>query len=148
MHGSQNWHYESTEEYGGIKFHTSFLLILFLLYFQSINCRKFKRCICIEIHTKWNDIFNFSTLWPHFRCKHKLEFRLVVLFDSVQGIWKMEGKQLGRGAERFSGVSVASDPRVHQEHPTPGPQTHHPDDHWQSDQEVWNTLPVVSNIGR
>lgn len=60
----------------------------------------------------------------------------------------MEGQQLGSGKERFLGVSFTSHSRVHQEHPSPGPQAHHPDDHGQSDQEVWDPLPAVSNIGR
>lgn len=60
----------------------------------------------------------------------------------------MEGEQLGCGAERFPAFSIASDSWVHQEHSTAGPPTHQPDGHWQSDQEVWDSLPVVSYAGR
>lgn len=55
--------------------------------------------------------------------------RLLTFVVSDQGVWQMEGQQPGSGAERFLGVSVAPDARVHQEHPSAGPQAHHPDDH-------------------
>lgn len=60
----------------------------------------------------------------------------------------MEGEQPGRGEERLPGISVTFDLGVHQEHSPPRPQTHHPDHHRQSHQEVWDTLPVVSHAGR
>lgn len=60
----------------------------------------------------------------------------------------MEGEQLGCGKKGFLAVSFTSDTWIYQEHSTPGPQTHHTNDHWQSDQEVWDSLPVVSDAGR
>lgn len=54
---------------------------------------------------------------------------LITFVVSDQGVWQMEGQQPGSGAERFLGVSFAPDARVHPEHPSPGPQAHHPDDH-------------------
>ncbi len=75
-------------------------------------------------------------------------FSIPFLFFFFQGVWEMESEQLGSGKERFLGVSITSDSWVHQEHSTLGPQAHHPDDHWQSDQEVWDSLLVVSDTRR
>lgn len=112
-------------------------------FFAKINVIRDER---IFKKIKGCDVVN----WPLFSVTHEfiLATRWVCVVVSVQGIWEMEGQQLGSGKERFLGVSFTSDPRVHQEHPRPRPQAHHPDDHWQSDQEVWDPLPVVSNIGR
>lgn len=60
-------------------------------------------------------------------CFFSLPLKAFVVSD--QGVWQMEGQQPGSGAQRFLGVSFAPDARVHQEHPSPGPQAHHPDDH-------------------